>query len=110
MENSEGDGYTSEKINQSFISGTIPIYYGDYMIDEFYNPKSYILIRGERDIKKKIEYIKSIDNNDYLYEEILKSNILVSSSNNMIIYKRELTNFFSHIFSQKKFKANRKYE
>ena len=42
MENSEGDGYISEKIIESFISGTIPIYYGDYMIDEFINPKSYI--------------------------------------------------------------------
>ena len=30
MENSEGDGYVSEKIIDSFISGTIPIYYGDY--------------------------------------------------------------------------------
>ena len=36
MENSEGEGYTSEKIHQSFISGTIPIYYGNYMIEEFY--------------------------------------------------------------------------
>ena len=38
MENSEGDGYISEKIYDSFISGTIPIYYGDYMIDEYINP------------------------------------------------------------------------
>ena len=38
MENSELDGYISEKIIDSFISGTIPIYYGDYMIDEYINP------------------------------------------------------------------------
>jgi hypothetical protein len=44
MENSEGDGYISEKIVDSFLSGTIPIYYGDYMVDEFINPKAYILI------------------------------------------------------------------
>jgi len=44
MENSEGDGYTTEKINQSFIAGTIPIYYGNYLIDEIYNPKSIIII------------------------------------------------------------------
>ena len=34
MENSNGDGYISEKIIDSFIAGTIPIYYGDYLIDE----------------------------------------------------------------------------
>lgn len=44
MENSNGDGYASEKIVESFIAGTIPIYYGDYMIDEYINPKSFILI------------------------------------------------------------------
>ena len=43
MENTEGDGYISEKIYDSFISGTIPIYYGDYTIDEYINPKSFIL-------------------------------------------------------------------
>ena len=54
MENTEGDGYVSEKIIESFLSGTIPIYYGDYMIDEYINPDSYILIKGEKDLKKKL--------------------------------------------------------
>ena len=44
MENSEGDGYISEKIGDSFLAGNIPIYYGDYMNDEYINQKSYILI------------------------------------------------------------------
>ena len=43
MENSNGDGYISEKIVDSFLAGTIPIYYGDYMVDEYINPKTYIL-------------------------------------------------------------------
>jgi hypothetical protein len=42
MENTEGQGYISEKIIDSFLAGTIPIYYGGYMIDEFINPKAYI--------------------------------------------------------------------
>ena len=43
MENSNGDGYISEKIVDSFLAGTVPIYYGDYMVDEYINPKTYIL-------------------------------------------------------------------
>ena len=35
MENTNGDGYISEKIIESFYSGSIPIYYGNYMLDEF---------------------------------------------------------------------------
>ena len=55
MENTEGDGYLSEKILDAFLSGTIPIYYGDYMLDEYINPETFILIKGKKDLKSKIE-------------------------------------------------------
>ena len=107
MENSEGDGYISEKIVDSFLAGTIPIYYGDYMIDEYINPKTYILIKGEKDIKAKIKYIKEIDNNDQLYKKILKENVLIDK-NIVIDTHKELKEFLSHIFEQDKSKAFRK--
>ena len=44
MENTEGNGYLSEKIIESFMSGTIPIYYGDYMVDEYIDSSSFKLI------------------------------------------------------------------
>ena len=72
MENSLGDGYMSEKIVDFFLAGTIPIYYGDFLLEEFINPKSYILIKGEKDIDQKIEYIKKLDNDDNLYKGMLK--------------------------------------
>ena len=72
MENSDGDGYISEKIADSFLAGTIPIYFGDYLLDEYINPKSYILIKGEKDIEKKIKYIQKLDQDDNLYKEMLK--------------------------------------
>ena len=65
MENSRGDGYISEKIVDSFRAGTIPIYYGDYLVDEFINPKTYILIRGDKDIDAKIEYYNPYINFHY---------------------------------------------
>ena len=106
MENSDGDGYLSEKIIDSFVSGTIPIYYGDYMVDEYINPKTYILIKGEKDIQKKIEYIKKIDNDKILYKKILSQNIFI---NNMIYEKTEKdkNDFISHIFKQDKNLAKR---
>ena len=107
MENSEGDGYISEKIIDSFIAGTIPIYYGDYMIDEYINPKSYILIKGKKDIKEKIEYIKKIDNNEELYKSILKENVIIDKSFSNKI-DRELKLFLNNIFEQDKSKAYRR--
>ena len=80
MENSEGEGYISEKIIDSFLAGTIPIYYGGYDINEFINEKAFILIKGEKDMLKKIEYIKKIDNNEELYKNILKEKIIIDDN------------------------------
>ena len=107
IENSEGDGYLTEKIVDSFYSGTIPIYYGDYMVDEYINQKAYILIRGEKDIKKKIEYIKMIDNDDKIYKNLLKENVLIDN-NISVKAEKELKEFLYHIFKQDKEKAFRK--
>ena len=106
MENTEGEGYLSEKIMHSFLSGTIPIYYGDYILDEFINPKSYILIKGKKDIKNKIEYIKKIDNNDNLFKKILKENIFIDPKyyEKIINQKKE---FLINIFNQDKRFAKR---
>ena len=89
MENSSADGYISEKIIQSFIAGTIPIYYGDYLIDEYINPKSYILIKGEKDIKDKIKYIKSIDNDDEKYKSFMREKVILDNNfiEKILIYR-----------------------
>ena len=106
MENSNGDGYISEKLVESFISGTIPIYYGDYLIDEYINPRTFILIKGEKDIKAKIEYIKSIDNDDEKYRSILREKVIVDKNFTKKI-DNELKLFLFNIFQQEKSKARR---
>ena len=108
MENSRGDGYLSEKIVQSFRAGTIPIYYGDYLVDEFVNPKTYILIKGDKDIDKKIEYIKKIDNDNKLYMEIMKEKPIIDNKFIEKIDKKEIIEFLYNIFSQDKNKAYRR--
>ena len=90
IENSDGDGYLSEKIVDSFLAGTIPIYYGDYLLDEFINPKSFILIKGEKDIEKKIEYIKKIDEDDDLYRAIIREKPIM---NKFVSTKISIKNF-----------------
>ena len=109
MENSNGDGYISEKIVDSFISGTIPIYYGSYMIDEYINPKAYVLVNGPRDLEDKIEYIKKIDNDDELYKSILKEKVYI---NRKLLKKlhEEQSEFWIHIFEQEKNKAKRNFD
>ena len=102
MENSYGDGYISEKIIHSFLAGTLPIYYGDYIIDEYINPKTFILIKGEKDIDSKIEYIKKIDNDNELYLSILKQKPIVDDNYRNRIDNTEIKLFLKNIFNQEK--------
>ena len=108
MENSNGDGYISEKIIDSFRAGTIPIYYGDYIVDEFINPKTYILINGEMDIDKKIEYIKKIDKDDKLYISLLKEKPIIDEKFKNKIDGNEIKLFLKNIFNQDKKKSYRR--
>ena len=106
FENSKTAGYISEKLVDSFKAGTIPIYYGDDTVLELLNNKSYIHVKDEDDFKEKIELIKKIDNNDTLYNEIIREKIVIDDTR----YDREVQkykDFIYHIIDQDKEKAKR---
>ena len=108
MENTKGDGYVSEKIIDSFLAGTIPIYYGDYMVDEYINPKAFILVKGEQDTRQKIEYIKKIDNDEDLYQSIINENFFKEEYNTIIRKnQKELFQFLRNILVQGKINSKR---
>jgi hypothetical protein len=106
MENSEGEGYISEKIIDSFLAGTIPIYYGGYNIDQYLNNKAFILIRGEKDMREKINYIIKIDNDEELYKKLLKEKVIIDDKFAKINIQGKIE-FLKHIFEQDKEKAKR---
>lgn len=106
MENTKADGYITEKIIDAFLAGNIPIYYGNYMIEEYINPKAFILIKGEEDMMEKIEYIKKIDNDDKLYKSILREKVLINDNIQNDSAKGRIE-FLNHIFEQNKTFAKR---
>ena len=106
FEKISADGYATAEILYALLSGAIPIYYGDYLIDEYINPKTYILIRSHIDIKDKIEYIKALDENNELYIQILKEKVLLDENLAKKIKFDEM-NFWNHIFMFDKEDAKR---
>ena len=79
------------------------------MIDEYLNEKAFILIKGEKDLNNKIEYIKKIDNDDELYQSLLKENIFNYNFINFAKkYHEERKNFLYSIFIQGKIKSKRR--
>ena len=106
FENSKKPGYVSEKIFDAFEAGTIPIYFGDDSIKELINNKAYIHVKDKYDFDEKIELIKKIDQDDNLYEQMIKEKIVINDN----IYEHELQkfkNFIYHIIEQDLEKAKR---
>lgn len=88
IENASYETYFTEKIQDCFATGTIPIYYGSPDIGKFFNPKGIITLNDDFDIalltpdlyydkldavKENLEIVKSsLINEDYIYKIYLE--------------------------------------
>lgn len=96
FENSSWEGYTSEKPIKCFESKTVPIYWGNSLIEKDFNNKSLILV-DKNDILTSIEKVIYLDKNFDKYQEMLTQKpvdieILNTKEN-------EMHNFFDKIIS-----------
>ena len=67
FENSLMDGYTTEKLIQPLMAGSIPIYYGNPLVAEEFNRNAFIDCNAfDNDLDAVIEEIKRIDSNPEL--------------------------------------------
>lgn len=72
FENDSKPGFISEKLTDPMLVNSIPIYFGHKDVNKEFNTKSFINYNDFRNIKKLIDYIKKVDNDDELYEKILR--------------------------------------
>lgn len=70
------EGLIDEKIIESFLSNTVPIYYGNEKIDEVFNKNSFLNYHNYNDDDLFIEAIKEIDSNNFLLNEMLRQPII----------------------------------
>jgi hypothetical protein len=62
FENSNEDGYITEKIMNVYISGAIPIYWGTSKVKEIFNPESFIYAPDYKNYDECINTILEISN------------------------------------------------
>lgn len=68
-------GYTTEKLLQSFSSGTIPIYFGNPKIGEEFNESSFINCHSYNRLEDIVEMVIRIDKDDNLRRKMLSTPI-----------------------------------
>jgi hypothetical protein len=99
FENSSYPGYATEKIVQAFAAGTVPIYWGDPLIEREYNGKAFINCHNFPDFDAVIEEIKRVDQDDARYRSMLEEPALVNTNQRMI-HNQNLEAFIFHIIDQ----------
>lgn len=70
-ENAFYRGYSTEKIITSFLAHSIPIYWGNPLIEEEYNPKAFINCHRYSSLDEVVEEIKRIDGDDELWRAMM---------------------------------------
>ncbi|CAG8671852.1 16589_t:CDS:1 [Dentiscutata erythropus] len=68
FENSNCKGYVTEKVYDSFLGDSIPIYMGAPDIDDYVPPHSIIKVTDFENVEDLVKYIYKVANNQTLYE------------------------------------------
>jgi len=91
FENSNQDGYTTEKIMEPILQDCIPIYWGNKLIARDFNSKRFIDYNEFKSEKDLINRILEIDDNDELaIEMILQSTFNESKISHSVEHKQVL--------------------
>lgn len=108
-ENSKFSGYTSEKIVSSFLSHSIPIYWGNVNIEKEFNKKAFINCNNLSG-KDIIELVRDIDENkDKWIDMVTQPWQTKEQEEYMDIKIKEYKEFIDNIFKQDLKNAKRVY-
>lgn len=100
FENERADYYTTEKIFHPFMVGSIPIYWGNLKVVDYFNPEAFINVNDFDSFEAAIEYIKEVDGNDVLYRRYCEAPAILSSSVLASLAPSEIITRLQTIFDQ----------
>lgn len=99
FENSSYPGYTTEKIFQPMMVHSMPVYWGNPLIQLDFNTKSFINVIDYPDFESAIEEVIALDKHDDLYLQYLRQPYFLNNQPNEYVLKENLIKFLSNIIS-----------
>lgn len=71
IENTDVDGYVTEKILEPFVAGCVPVYWGSRSVKREFGEGGYIDVRDFDTLDRAVDFIKRVDADDELYLKML---------------------------------------
>ena len=87
FENSSTPGYTTEKLLEPMLAGSLPIYWGNPDVARDFNPESFIVAERFASIEALVDHVLAVDADDELYLRYTSQPWLPGN---------QLTPYFSH--------------
>ena len=107
-ENSSAEGYTTEKLIEPLMRGSMPVYWGDPAIENSeFDTAAFVVVK---DIDAAVEEVRRLDNDSDAYYEKLSGTIFRDGSPAEVLagYEERLLDFFGNIFERSKQEAYRR--
>jgi hypothetical protein len=101
FENLSRRGYTTEKIFEPMAARCLPIYWGNPLIAEEFNQRSFLNYADFPSEETLIEKIIELDNDDAKYLEYLRQPYFYGDEPNIYFSRERLLDFFEQIFSNR---------
>lgn len=98
FENCMCDGYTTEKIMEPMLVNSVPIYWGNRLINRDFNQDSFINIANYPSLEAAVEDIVRLDQNDDEYLSLLSTPWF--NKENYLNWEEQLITFFDNIFEK----------
>jgi hypothetical protein len=99
FENGEYPGYTTEKLFEPMLAGSVPIYWGNPQVRKDFNTKSFINSYDFKNDDELIDRIIEIDQDDELYLQILNEPYFINNTVNQYVDEKNILKKFEEIFN-----------
>ena len=99
FENSCYPGYTSEKLVQPMVQNSLPIYWGNKLVEREFNPKSFINLYDFEDEDAAIDWIIKVDKDDDLYMSYFQEPYFHDNTLPEFLRDENICRFFSNVFT-----------
>jgi hypothetical protein len=98
FENSAYPGYLTEKILDPMLALSLPIYWGDPLAHQDFNPRSFVNAAAFRTVEEMVQWVIKIDQHDELYMKYAEQPYFHENKLNAAMDLERLGQFFRTVF------------